>query len=67
MKNVIMLAGILAMVSCGTSEGECSHENSTTDSLIIINDGSSNLDEVEDVTLLLDSLDSTPSDSVIVE
>lgn len=66
MKNVIMLAGILAMVSCGTSEGECSHETSKNDTIVVIRDNSSDLD-VNNVDTLLDTLNSTPVDSVVVE
>lgn len=66
MKNVVMLAGILAMVSCGVSEGECSHENSINDTIIVIKDNSSDLG-VNDVDMLLDTLYSSPVDSVIVK
>lgn len=67
MKNVIMLAGILAMVSCGTSEGECSHDN-----VIIFKDStkstSQTLDvsKIETVGELLDTLESIPFDSTVV-
>ena len=67
MKNVIMLAGILAMVSCGTSEGECTHDN-----VIVLKDStestSQTLDvsEIETVGEFLDALESIPFDSTVV-
>ena len=70
MRNLILMSAILAMVSCGSSEKECT--NHETDGAIIITDNTEETTEVEtlDVTEietvgeLLDTLESIPSSPV---
>jgi len=67
MRNLILMSAILAMVSCGSSEEECT--NHETEGAIVITDNTEETTEVEtlDVTEietvreLLDTLESIPS------
>ena len=67
MRNLILMSAILAMVSCGSSEEECT--NPETEGAIVITDNTEETTEVEtlDVTEietvreLLDTLESIPS------
>lgn len=67
MRNLILMSAILAMVSCGSSEEECT--NHEAEGTIVITDNTEETTEVEtlDVTEietvgeLLDTLESVPS------
>ena len=67
MRNLILMSAILAMVSCGSSEKECT--NHETDGAIIITEiteettegDTLDVTEIENVRELLDTLASIPS------
>ena len=67
MRNLILMSAILAMVSCGSSEEECT--NHETDGTIVITDNTEettegntlDVTEIENVRELLDTLASIPS------
>jgi hypothetical protein len=63
MRNLILMSAILAMVSCGSSEEECT--NHETDGAIVITETTEgdtlDVTEIETVGELLDTLESIPS------
>ena len=72
MKNIFMLFAIFAMVSCGTTEEECTHGETTTDTVVtetevvtVTESDSLDVSTIETVSELLDTLESIPSQPVV--
>lgn len=72
MRNLILMSSILAMVSCSSSEEECTSHETHTDGIITITENTEettkgdtlDLTEIETVEELLDTLESSPSTTV---
>jgi uncharacterized protein YcfL len=66
MKNLFMLFAIFAMVSCGSSEEECSNHETTVETEVVteetVEDTSLDVSEIETVEELLDTLETLPSE-----
>ena len=63
MKNLFMLFAVIGMVSCGTSEGECAHHEAPTDTIVVVVEETSlDVTEIQTVGELLDTLESIPSE-----
>jgi len=64
MKNIFMLFAIFAMVSCGTTEKECTHGETTTDTVVtetVSDFDSLDVSTIETVGELLDTLETIPT------
>lgn len=66
MKNLFMLLAIFAMVSCGSSEEECTNHETTVETEVVteetVEDTSFDVSEIETVEELLDTLETLPSE-----
>ena len=65
MKNLFMLFAVIGMVSCGTSEGECENHESPADTVVVVEETTLDVTEIETVGELLDTLESIPSEPVV--
>ena len=65
MKNLFMLFAVIGMVSCGTSEGECEHHEAPADTVVVVEETTLDVTEIETVGELLDTLESIPSEPVV--
>jgi hypothetical protein len=68
MKNIFMLFAIFAMVSCGTTEQECTHGETTTDTVVtetVTEVDTLDVSEFETVGELLDTLETIPVEPVV--
>ena len=68
MKNLFMLFAVIAMVSCGTSEGECENHEAPADTVVVeetVEETTLDVTEIETVGELLDTLESIPSEPVV--
>ena len=68
MKNIFMLFAIFAMVSCGTTEQECTHGETTTDTVVtetVTKVDTLDVSEFETVGELLDTLETIPVEPVV--
>ena len=62
MKNLFMLFAIFAMVSCGSSEDECTHHDTTVETEVVTEETSLDVTKIETVEELLDTLETLPSE-----
>ena len=66
MKNLFMLFAIFAMVSCGSSEEECTHHETTVETEVVteetVEETPLDVTEIETVEELLDTLETLPSE-----
>ena len=62
MKNLFMLFTIFAMVSCGSSEEECTNHETTIETEVVTEETSLDVAEIETVEELLDTLETLPSE-----
>jgi len=69
MKNIFMLFAIFAMVSCGTSEEECTnHETVVEETVVeetIVEETTLDVSGIETVRELLDTLETLPSEPTV--
>ena len=65
MKNLFMLFSVIGMVSCGTSEGECENHEAPADTVVVVEETTLDVTEIETVGELLDTLESIPSEPVV--
>lgn len=65
MKNLFMLFAVIGMVSCGTSEGECENHEAPADTIVVVEETTLDVTEIETVGELLDTLESIPSEPVV--
>lgn len=65
MKNLFMLFAVIGMVSCGTSEGECENHEAPADTVVVVEETTLDVTEIETVGELLDTLESIPSEPVV--
>jgi hypothetical protein len=65
MKNLLILFAVIGMVSCGTSEGECKHHETSADTVVVVKETTLDITEIETVGELLDTLESIPSEPVV--
>ena len=60
-----MLFAVIGMVSCGTSEGECENHEAPADTVVVVEETTLDVTEIETVGELLDTLESIPSEPVV--
>lgn len=65
MKNLFMLFAVIGMVSCGTSEGECENHEAPADTVVVVEETTLDVTEIETVGELLDTLELIPSEPVV--
>ena len=74
MKNLLMLFAIFAMISCGTSEEECTNHETVVEETVVeetvveetvVEETTLDVSEIETVGELLDTLESIPSEPVV--
>jgi uncharacterized protein YcfL len=68
MKNIFMLFAIFAMVSCGTSEEECTNHEAPADTVVVeetVEETTIDVTEIETVGELLDTLETIPSEPIV--
>jgi hypothetical protein len=64
MKNLLLMSVMLVMISCGSSDGEGTNQQTDSTATENTNMDSLNVTEVKTVDELLDTLKSVPSEAV---